>query len=150
MTYFYHFWMNKIHFENFRFSARKWLSVQWVKNFEFLQINIFGIFEPRWCIFIILEWKNPFLKVSIFSSKMTLSPIGEKFRIFAKDFKLQKITVFGIFKPKWHILINFRMKKATLKIFDFQLKNDSQSNGWKMSTFCKGSQSSKNHWICHF
>ena len=98
----------------------------------------------------ILERKNPLWKFSIFSSKMTLSPMGEKCRIFAKDLNHPKITEFAIFKPKWRIFINFRMKKSTLNIFDFQLKIDSQSNRWKISNFCKGSQSSKNHWIWDF
>ena len=157
MTYFYQFQNEKIHFENFRFSAQKWLSVQWVKNVDFLQrISIIQkslnlVFLSLNDVFLsISEWKNPLWKFSIFSSKMTLSPMGEKCRFFAKDLNHPKIIEFGIFKPKWRIFINFRMKKSTLKIFDFQLKNDSQSNGWKMSIFCKGSQSSKNHWIWYF
>ena len=55
----------------------------------------------------------------------TLSLMGEKFQIFAKDLNHPKIIEIGIFKPRTRIFIIFRMKKSILKIFDFQLKNES-------------------------
>ena len=107
----------KIHFENFRFSARKWLSPMgekfriFAKDLNHPKIIVFGNFEPTWHIFIIFEWKNPLWKFLIFSSKMTLSPMGEKFRIFAKDSNHPKFIVFGNFEPKWRIFIIFQLIK---------------------------------------
>ena len=157
MTYFHQFQNEKIQFENFRLSAQNWLSVKWVKNVEFFQ-RISIIQKSLILAFLSLndlfssisEWKNPVWKFSTFSSKLTLSQMGEKCRLFAKYLNHPKITIFVIFEPRWRIFSNFRMKKSTLKIFDFQLKNSSQSNRWKMSTFCKGSQSSKNHCNWYF
>ena len=115
---------------------------------------------------IIFGWLRSFEKIRNFSTiGLTLSPMGEKFRIFAKDLNHPKFIVFAIFKASWGIFINFRMKKSTIfthwteshfwaEIENFQsgffhseidentstrLKNGKYNDFWMIENLCKNS-----------